>query len=292
LTTLDTLFGAYQNPVHVGCERGGLAALGRIGLIYYWRHGRFPELRDPLLFTELVQKSKLTNRNMMMPRLADKVLAKQLVAAQIGKEWIIPTLWHGRCLPSEPTWPLPFVVKSRHGCNQRAFIRSGDENWQAIRKRARRWVNKTYGGWLDEWLYSKIERGLLVEPFVGIDGKLPVDYKLYVFGGRVEYVQVHIDRERNHRWIVLDRQWRRVSAPTKDDDPPMPRSFAAMIEAAETLGKPFEFVRADFYDIAGKPLFGELTFYPGSGLDRFDPVSLDSDMGAHWRAIRQASRPR
>lgn len=286
MNVAEAVLGVKQNSSHL--IGGGAAARTRIALTYYWRHGQFPNLRDPALFTEMVQRSKLTDRNMIMPRMADKVLAKQLVAAQLGNRWIIPTLWHGRHLPIRPEWPLPLVVKSRHGCNQRAFVRDGDDDWSAIRKRAAHWVNTTYGRWLDEWLYTKIEPGVLVEPFVGIDGKLPVDYKLYVFGGRVEYVQVHIDRERHHRWIVLDRDWRRVSSATADADPPMPKSFPAMIEAAETLGKAFDFVRADFYDIAGNPLFGELTFYPGSGLDRFDPVALDTAMGAHWRAAERA----
>ncbi len=261
---------------------GTAAARKRIALIYLVRHGRLPAFENPTRFTELVQMRKLTNRDMILPTLADKVLAKQFVASRLGHDWIIPTLWTGVALPAAPKWPLPIVVKSRHGCNQCAFVRSENENWQAVRRRASAWVNKGYGRWLDEWLYSKIERGLLVEPFVGSDGKLPMDYKLYVFGGRVEFIQVHIDREHHHRWIVLDRHWRRVSAPTVDSDPAQPHSLGEMIRAAETLGAAFDFVRSDFYEIDRKPLFGELTFYPGSGLDRFNPISLDQEMGAFW----------
>jgi TupA-like ATPgrasp len=262
------------------------AARARIALTYAWRHGRLPRIDSPVTFTDWVQFRKLTDRNMLMPLFADKVRAKAQVAAKLGDDWIIPTLWHGNQLPAVPEWPLPLVVKSRHGCNQSAFIRTGAEDWAAIRRRARRWVGSTYGGWLDEWLYSQITPGVLVEPFVGIDGKLPVDYKFYVFGGRVEYVQVHIDRERHHRWIVLDRSWHRVSSPTADENPPMPYSLPAMIEAAEMLGKAFDFVRADFYDISGRPLFGEMTFYPGSGLDPFDPVALDTTMGKLWQTAQ------
>ncbi|HCB74662.1 MAG TPA: hypothetical protein DEP91_00545, partial [Sphingomonas bacterium] len=61
-----------------------------------------------------------------------------------------------------------------------------------------------------------------------------------------------------------------------------PAALARMIEGAETLGAGFDFVRVDLYDIAGTPRFGELTFYPGSGLDRFDPPSLDRLLGRLW----------
>lgn len=55
-----------------------------------------------------------------------------------------------------------------------------------------------------------------------------------------------------------------------------------MIVAAEALARDFDFVRVDFYEVEGQPLFGKMTFYPGSGLDRFNPVSLDQVMGDHW----------
>ena len=41
------------------------------------------------------------------------------------------------------------------------------------------------------------------------------------------------------------------------------------------------------YEVAGQPLFGELTFYPGSGLLRVDPPALDRLMGDHWRRARE-----
>ena len=62
----------------------------------------------------------------------------------------------------------------------------------------------------------------------------------------------------------------------------------AMIIAAEALGQGHDFLRVDFYDLPGQPLFGEYCLYPGSGLDRFDPVTLDDLLGAKWEAARVA----
>ncbi len=233
-------------------RRGGidLAAL-RVALTYRWRHGRWPDLAKPRTFTELIQLRKLHDRDARMPVLADKLRAKVFAEARLGNNWIIPTLWHGDALPETPPWPRPFVVKSRHGCNQRAFVRTGHEDWQAIRRRAAGWMRTRYGSWLDEWAYSKIPRGILIEPFVGTHGVLPVDWKIYVFGGRACFVQVHLDREHHHRWIVMDRHWQRVSAPTADADPAPPPSLLAMLDAAETMAADFDFVRVDFYEIAG-----------------------------------------
>ena len=58
-----------------------------------------------------------------------------------------------------------------------------------------------------------------------------------------------------------------------------------MIADAETLGTDFDFVRVD-YQVDGKPRFGEMTIYPGSGLGAFNPTSLDADMGRFWLDAR------
>lgn len=254
----------------------------RIALLYLWRHGRLPDLDFPQTFTEHVQHRKLYDRDIRMPPLADKVRSKEIVADRIGAQWIIPTLWQGTELPLRPQWPEPFVVKARHGCNQSAFCLSGAANWERIRRKADRWMTGDYGYWLDEWIYPHIPRGILVEPFIGERDRLPVDYKFYVFAGRVEYVQVHLDRAGRHRWILFDRDWLRVSSPSHDPDPLPPIHLAQMTQAAEELGLGFDFVRVDLYEVAGHPYFGEMTFYPGSGLDPFDPVLLDGVIGEHW----------
>lgn len=267
------------------------AVRARIALTYLWRHGRLPDLAAPTRFTEMVQLRKLHDRDPRMPLLADKVRVKAHVAARLGADWVTPTLWHGHALPRVPSWAPPFVVKSRHGCRQCAFVRTGTEDWTVIRRRARRWMRSPYGLWLDEWLYRGIERGLLVEPFIAGRRVLPIDYKFFVFAGRVAFVQVHLSREQAHRWLVFDPAWRCVSHPGTRDVPP-PRSLATMVAAAQELGRDFDFIRVDLYEAGTRPLFGEMTFYPGSGLYPLSPPSLDTRMGALWRDAQGADAVR
>ena len=35
----------------------------------------------------------------------------------------------------------------------------------------------------------------------------------------------------------------------------------------------------DFYEIEGKVIFGELTFFPGSGMEKFEPEEWDYKFG-------------
>ncbi|MGY4396300.1 hypothetical protein ACVWZA_001473 [Sphingomonas sp. UYAg733] len=263
---------------------GSKMAEARVQLTYLWRHRRLAALNAPTLFTELVQQRKLYERDRRLPVLADKIAAKAIAAEMLGAAWVVPTLWAGTILPDTPCWHGQCVIKSRHGCNQTIFVRDGRRDWPAVVARANTWLEKPYGLWLDEWLYRHIPRGILVEPFIGTAGNLPVDYKFYVFGGQTAFVQVHLDREHAHRWIVHDRDWRPIRGGRSEVA--RPSALNAMIEAAEEMGRGFDFVRVDFYQPADQPLFGEMCFYPGSGLDPFDPPELDAMMGALWLASR------
>ena len=263
-------------------KNAGAMARLRIRLCYMFRHQKLVDLDSPKTFNELVQRRKLRNRDMRMVTLADKVAVKAHAASALGDDWIIPTIWHGAALPEQPHWTGPYVVKSRHGCNQNIYVRDNAYDWKSVRAKSLKWSNKTYGQWLDEWLYAQIPRGILVEPFIGEKGVLPLDYKIFVFGGVATHVQVHLDRENGHRWIVFDRNWNRVSSASSDADPVAPNSLRQMLDAAETLARGFDFIRCDFYEIGGKPLFGEMTFYPGSGLDKFNPAALDTEFGQYW----------
>ena len=265
-----------------------LLGTARVHLAYWWRHRRVLDLAEPRLFTEWVQHRKLFDRDHRLPQLADKVAVKTFVADRLGPDWVIPTLWQGRVLPAEPPARGSLVVKARHGCKQNAFVHA-PADWAVARRQARRWTRQRYGRWLDEWAYADVPRGLLVEPFVGAGRALPIDYKCYVFGGRVEFVEVHLGRAQDHRWVVMDRSWRRVSASTGEPLPTAPATLHRILDAAEDIARGHDFLRADFYEVDGRPLFGELTAYPGSGLLRVDPVALDRTMGDHWRRVRTRS---
>lgn len=254
----------------------------RIAATYAWRHGRLPRIDDPRRFTELVQRRKLVDRTPSHPRLLDKLAAKQWVREVLGSEWTVPTLWQGRQAPAAIPFSLPAILKSRHGCNQYAVLPGDAEiaDWTKARRRARRWGRASYGLWLDEWAYRDVPRGLLAEPLLGGALPLPIDYKIFVFGGTATHIQVHLDRGGRHRWILHDRNWRPLVSST--DKPAAPASLPGMIEAAETLGRGHDFLRIDFYDVEGRPYFGEFCLYPGSGLDPFAADWIDFELGALW----------
>jgi hypothetical protein len=268
-----------------------LLAKLRVNLAYLWRHRRPLNLEDPRRFTELVQARKLYDRCPSQRLLMDKVAAKSLARHVLGNDWAIATSWAGLRLPDRAPFSFPTILKARHGCNQYAMMREdpGARRWHRLQQASGHWLQRPYGLLLDEWAYRDITRGLLAEPLLGNGVDLPIDYKVYVFGGQATHVQVHLGRGQDHRWILHDRDWRQL-VPMLDRPSP-PRSLRAMLDAAEALAVGKDFLRVDFYEIAGKPLFGEFCLYPGSGLDPFAADWIDFELGDLWRLAKATLSP-
>ena len=277
----DRVITTIAIPVAPAATAQGLAR-ARIALTYLWGHGRFPDIAAAPRFTEMVQRKKLFGRDASQCVLMDKIAAKDLVASRLGQDWITPTLWSDTSLPDSQPFPAPAIIKARHGCNQYRVMRTAPDTaaWKSLKTLTAKWTARPYGGWLDEWAYRDVPRGLLAEPLLGNGRELPVDYKIYVFGGVATHVQVHLGREHEHRWVLHDRDFRQL-VPLSDAPPP-PRSLSAMLGAAERLAQGHDFLRVDFYEIDGEPRFGEFCLYPGSGLDPFAADWIDFELGALW----------
>lgn len=278
-----------SHPRLVSAYRRLLLALpSKVSLsLQYWRaHGSLPNLRSPRKLSEKIQYRKLFDRDPRLPLFADKIRVKDYVTERLGKDWVIPTLWCGRQFPPRPArnWAPPYVIKTNHGSGRNIFVKT-DPDWEKIERWCERWLRQTWQAHELQWLYSKIDPQLLVEPHIGSVDARPVDYKFFVFGGRMEYVHVHTDREVGHKGVFFDRNWQRqpfgLGVPIETREIARPAHLPEMISAAETLADDIPFVRVDLYDL-DRPLFGEMTFYPASGYDQFSPRTWDARFGELW----------
>lgn len=256
---------------------------------YRRKMGHWPNLIRPRNFSELLQVRKICDRDPRLPFFADKLRVKDHIRERLGEAWLIPTLWSGKSLPplAERNWPLPFVVKVNSGCEWNIFVRqTADCDWLAIEAKCRGWMASLYGKDWGEWLYRRIDPQILIEPLICPELPRPLDYKFWVFHGRVECIYVVTDRHLDVKVTFFSRDWRRLPAkvgnPTDDRDIPPPASLSQMIAAAEMLADDLPFLRVDFYEVAGRPLFGEMTFYPSSGYDRFNPPAFGRHLLQLW----------
>jgi hypothetical protein len=253
--------------------------------------GHRPDLIRARRHSERIQRAKLFQRDPRLPDLGDKIEAKRLIADLVGEQFVVPTLWSGEALPprSERTWPRPFFVKASAGSSMQVRVPDdGPPRWRRVERKVDRWLEESYGAPGAEWHYSLMPRRILVEPHLGAHDRMPDDYKLWVFHGRVEIVHWLTDRgtpEFGGRF--LDRDWKEAFRShrfrTHERMPEVPRSWDTMVEIAETLAQDFRFVRVDLYEVDGRPMVGELTFTPTAGFHRLDPPEADLMLGALWR---------
>jgi hypothetical protein len=251
--------------------------------------GRPLDLRRPRLFCEKLQWLKLHDCTPLHTRCVDKLAVRDHVAELIGPEFLVPLL----LATADPDELTParieasaFAAKATHDCGSTVLCRDRERfDWAA----ARAWFHRrlVYRHYLKarERAYRDIEPKILVEEMLqpGENESLK-DYKFYCFHGKVHFVMVVEDRSTEPTRTLYDLSWRRLpfkrrGYPTAPADQSPPRSLGAMVAAAEALAAPFRFCRIDFYEIGGRPLFGEVTFYPDGGFSMFEPLAYEYDIG-------------
>jgi hypothetical protein len=143
---------------------------------------------------------------------------------------------------------------------------------------------------------------VIAEELVETETPIPIDYKLFVFGGEVSLIE-HINRNtRSKRVLFYDGAFRPMDVEGKIklnfrlacfDRPRPPRHPEAMVAAARRLARHIEtpFTRIDFYAGRQGPVLGEITPTPGGAYfgstyrltDRYD-----AELGGRWAAAAEA----
>lgn len=252
--------------------------------------GTYPSLIRPKTFSEKVLHRMVFDRRPILTELQDKYAVRDYVRQRIG-DHILPKLYWVTENPSDiPFDDLPdkFVAKATHGCGWVYLVPDKARlNRQDLVDKCTEWLSwNYYYRPAREWAYKNIEPRILVEEFIDDDsGLAPVDYKFYVFGGKVHLVWVITGRFVDIRNDGYTPSWDRleIKAEYKSIGRPIPRPphLDEMIKHAEILADDLDFLRVDLYD-AGKVYFGEITLYPGGGCTKFYEPRWNRHFGGLW----------
>ncbi len=258
-----------------------------------WRraHGVFPKIIWPLTFNEKILHRNLFERRAVFTEVADKAAVRSYVEKRLGLQ-ILPKLYHLTDKPDTipfDTLPDRFVVKPTHASGWVQLVTDKSTlDRAALIETCCDWLKRSYYKEWREIVYKHIKPRILVEEFIDDgSGNAPNDYKLFVFGGTVEFIQVDVGRFTAHRRRLYTPDWKKLDVLLEYDDingdVQRPVHLAEMIAAAETLGRDWDFIRADFYDTADHLYFGELTMTPGGGNECFHPKEFDHYLGGRWQ---------
>jgi hypothetical protein len=273
-----------------------LRALGRplpdalyLRIAHWMYYHRWPDFEHPRTLQEHIQAYVLRTRDPALVMLADKVAVRDYIARTLGADYNVPLLgaWTDANEVPLATLPYPVVLKPAHLSGRVLLLsdhRSADEAHH--RARMRSWLRRDHSRINREWFYAQVPRRVIAEPLLRDEScGVPPDVKAYVIGGRVRYFQ--IDRGRFTRptrnlygpdWMLLPA---RTTLPRHACDP-VPRVLQRLIDCAERVAAPFEFMRVDFYVLGDRLLVGELTSSPGAGFGRYYPVAFGEALATHW----------
>lgn len=246
-------------------------------LLFGFHMGKRLNLRDPKTFNEKLQWLKLFDRRDCYTEMVDKISAKAYAERKIGKEHIIPTycVWETPDEIDLEVLPESFVLKCNHsGGNSSVFVVKDKSQFdlEAARKGLAHTMKGSIYRAFREWPYKNVKPRILAEKMLATDID---DYKFFCFNGSVESVMACYDRGTGDtKFYFFDRNWqlqrynvRGKNAP-EGFTAPKPKNVEKMFEIASKLSEGIPFVRVDLYNVDGEIYFGEMTFYPASGLDQ------------------------
>ena len=259
------------------------------------KNGYEIDLKSPRSFNQKISWLKLQPVTPLQVQAVDKARAKQLALTWAEEHGL--ALRASRTLavvsrPSDIPWdslPPQVVLKATHGSGSVKFVdRNRADLSGSLEPLLESWLHYPYGIYKHEWVYWPVRRRLLVEEWLDANCESGlVDYKFHMSHGECLMIQVNEgfrsgDRKRTMLlppWNPQPVKWL-YSRP--DQDPVCPENLDQMMAIASAFSRDFPYIRVDLYSVKQTVLqvmFGEFTFFPGSGSEPVDPYSFDLVMG-------------
>ena len=262
-------------------------------LLFWLKMGYRLNLKHPKTFSEKLQWLKLYHRKPEYTKMVDKLAVKEIVSKTIGAEYVIPTLgvWDR---PEEIDWeqlPDRFVLKTTHGGGSGGVVICPDKckvERDVVVERLNRSLSQDIYRYFREWPYKNVPRRIIAEQFIdpAPDVSDLADYKWFCFSGEPKFCQVIQDRHSKETIDIFDVEWNHQNfvglnpmAGPAAVVPSRPKNLDVQIEIARKLSQDIPFARIDLYETGENTYFGEVTFYPASGLGSFRPDQYNEMLG-------------
>ena len=250
--------------------------------------GKVPNLENPITFSEKLQWMKFNLQDVRMKQCADKYEVREYLETRNYGDLLSNLLAVYENIDDLDINNLPekFVIKATHGSGWNLIVHNKNKiNWWIWKKIMNIWLHDNIFWPGREWPYKDMKPRLIVEEYLEDKSGQLMDYKFFCFNGKAHFIQANKGRNtNNHAQNFYNLNWE-IQPFGKDLKPrpdiliDAPVNLDKMAKVAEDLSRPFPFVRVDFYEVDNKVIFGELTFYPKSGLPDLTPIEYDTILG-------------
>lgn len=262
-------------------------------LQYRIQMGKSLHLKNPKCWTEKIQLYKMYYRNPILHRCVDKYNVRQYVQSK-GLGSILNELYGVYDRVEDIDYsklPNKFIIKTTSGGGGLNVLACYDKT-AFDQERVQRLLNFNDKHTVQasnagrEWAYVGNTNRIIVEKLLECYDDVSqglADYKILCFHGEPKVVILDVDRYVDHKRNFYDTSWNNLNIGSDHKctikEIPKPKNLDDMLDVARKLSEDFPMVRVDLYNVDGKIIFGELTFYPWSGYVTFNPQDFDVHLG-------------
>lgn len=276
------MFFAHRNMTKILSDRLYLK------ILYKLRIGKSLNLKHPETFNEKLQWLKLYDRKEQYTNLVDKYEVRKFVEEKIGKKYLIQLLGVYEKFDDIDFSALPnkFVIKCTHDsggviiCKDKSKI-----DYEKAKNKIDTSLKSNYYYAGREYPYKNVKPRVIVEKYMEDKNTSELmDYKIMCFNGEPKLSFTCSERyNKGLKVTFFDLDWNKMEFerhyPSSSIEIKKPKNYELMLKFSKILSENIPFVRVDWYEINGELYFGELTFYPGSGFEEFNPEIWDNKIG-------------
>lgn len=251
---------------------------------YWLRFKKRLNLDNPKTLNEKILYLSLRTDTSKWTPLTDKYLVREYVKEKVGEDKLVKLYgkWENAKDIDFSKLPDKFVLKTNHGSGEIRIVKDKAQlNVPETIAYFNKEISHPYGEVEGGRHYWDIKPVIIAEELLENDlesaqySSSIIDYKLWCFNGRCEYIFICSNRNKETLEIAMfDRNWRNVDSLLSFSDhyKPMgsilkkPHNLEELIKTAEKLAEGFPVVRVDLYNSGNKIYFGEMTFTSLGGM--------------------------
>lgn len=256
----------------------------RFKLQYFHHRGKFPNLKNPKDFSEIIGSEMISKKIDEFSDLVDKVKVREYLA-KLGYGKYLPQIygvWEKAEDIDLSSCPQRFILKTNHGSGGHIICNDKNElDIDSLVNHFRILLSKKYSSL--ETQYNSIYPLVYAEEFISDGHKIPTDYKFMCLDGKIKAILLCFDRDSDVHKLVYSDDWVRLpyikGESYIDIEYPCPENFDEMKSIVRDIASRFTQVRIDLYNAFGRIYIGELTFTADGGILRNFTTEAIKKMG-------------
>ena len=263
-------------------------------LLFYITFGRKADFNNPKTFNEHVCARKVRRDEYGLSVYTDKYLVRDYVKNTVGEQYLNNVLGIFDSYSEIDFDKLPdkFALKCTHGSGMNVLVTDKKSlDHKKTEKKFSKWLKENFYYKAREKNYYNIVPRIMCDEFLENKDKNGLcEMKIFCFGGKAKFISYNLFKGEKPFTNYYNSNWEKIDLKVgyeNFDGDCLPANKTEIIEIAEKLATPFDFVRVDLYNVDDRIIFSELTFHSGGGFTPFTPHKYDEIFAKYFEELEE-----